>query len=98
MHNLCRSFRLPAGRTVGGIGSLLLAAVASSVLSSPVKALAITPDFGSSITGNANASQIEGAIDTAIGTIDGLYSPNNVSITVNFSYLPGAARKSLIIE
>jgi hypothetical protein len=68
----------------------LLAAVASSVLGSPLKALTISPDFESSITANPNAAQIEGAIDTAIGTIDGLYSPNNVSITVNFSYLPGA--------
>ncbi|MGC1888327.1 MAG: NF038122 family metalloprotease [Stellaceae bacterium] len=59
-------------------------------LSKPADALVITPDFESSITGSVGAAQIEGAIDTAIGTIDGLYSPNNVSITVNFSYTPGA--------
>ena len=70
--------------------SLLLAGVAALALSTTADALVITSDFESSITGNANAAQIEGAIDTAIGTIDGLYSPNNVSITVDFSYTPGA--------
>lgn len=85
------------GRTGGGIGSLLLVGVASLVLSSPAKAgmLTITPSFGSSITDNANAAQIEGAINTAIGTIDGLYTtgttPSNVSLTVDFSYNSAAA-------
>ena len=82
-----RSFRLPVGRTAWAAGSLLLAGVAFAF---PSKALDITPDFGSSITGNANAAQIEGPISSAIDTVEGLYSPNNVSVTVDFSYTPGA--------
>jgi len=82
-----RSFRLPVGRTAWAAGSLLLAGVAFAF---PSKALDITPDFGSSITGNANAAQIEGAINSAIDTVEGLYRPNNVSVTVDFSYTPGA--------
>jgi len=80
-------FGLPVVRIAWAAGSLLLAGVAFTF---PIKALNITPDFGSSITSNANAAQIEGAINSAIGTVDGLYSPNNVSITVDFSYTPGA--------
>jgi hypothetical protein len=91
MRDLCRSTRLPS-RTDGSLASLWLAGVASLALIAPADAsLVITPDFGSSITGNVNAAGIEGAINTAIGTIDGLYSPNNVSITVDFSYTPAAA-------
>ena len=67
------------------------AVIALFAAGQPADALVITPNFGSSITGNANAAAIEGAINTAIGTIDGLYSPNNVSITVDFSYNPAAA-------
>jgi hypothetical protein len=52
--------------------------------------LVITPVFDSSITGNANAAAIEGAINSAIGTIDGLYS-NSVNLSVTFTYKPGAA-------
>jgi hypothetical protein len=51
--------------------------------------LIINPTFGASITGNANAANIEGAINSAIGTIDGLYS-NNVTLNVTFTYNPGA--------
>jgi hypothetical protein len=36
--------------------------------------LTIVPTFDSTITGASDASQIEAAIDTAIGTIDGLYT------------------------
>jgi hypothetical protein len=91
------SIKLSIGRTGGGIVSLLLAGAASLALSASAEAgtLTITPIFGSSITGNANAAQIEGAINTAIGTIDGLYTtgttPNNESLNVNFSYNPAAA-------
>jgi hypothetical protein len=35
--------------------------------------LIITPTFGSSITTNTNKVAIEGAINSAIATIDGLY-------------------------
>jgi hypothetical protein len=63
------------------------AAVAALAISSlsPAHALTIDPIFDSSITGNANASSIEGAIDSAVGTLDGLYT-NNVTINVDFSY------------
>jgi hypothetical protein len=52
--------------------------------------LIITPTFDTTITTNANAAAIEGAIDSAIGTIEGLYS-NSVDIPVKFTYSPGAA-------
>jgi len=52
--------------------------------------LIITPVFDGSITGNVNAAAIEGAINSAIGTIDGLYS-NPVNLSVTFTYNPGAA-------
>jgi hypothetical protein len=49
--------------------------------------LVITPTFDSSITGNANAAAIEGAINTAISTVGGLYS-NSVTLPVTFTYKP----------
>lgn len=68
----------PTFRVSVPLASLMLAA-------SPAHALLITPNFDSSITSNANAAQIEGAINSAIGTINNLYS-NPVAINVNFSY------------
>ena len=52
--------------------------------------LVINPIFDASITGNANAANIEGAINSAIGTIDALYA-NSVTLSVTFTYKPGAA-------
>ncbi|HEY3837813.1 MAG TPA: hypothetical protein VGL72_14630, partial [Bryobacteraceae bacterium] len=52
--------------------------------------LLIVPTFDASITGNANATNIEGAINSAIGTIDGLYG-NPVTLDVTFTYNPAAA-------
>jgi hypothetical protein len=52
--------------------------------------LIIDPIFDSSITSSGNAAAIEGAINSAIGTIDGLYS-NPVTLNVTFTYTPGAA-------
>jgi hypothetical protein len=49
--------------------------------------LLIIPTFDSSITGNANAAAIEGAINTAIATTEGLYS-NSVTLNVTFAYNP----------
>src|SRR5262245_9696013 len=49
--------------------------------------LVITSTFDSSITGNANAAAIEGAINTAIATTEGLYS-NSVNLNVTFTYNP----------
>lgn len=76
------------GKRAGtGLASLLLGGAALCALNSPADAsLAITPIFDSSITGNANAAAIEGAINSAIGTIEGLYTPNNVALSVDFSY------------
>lgn len=54
----------------------------------PAAALTITPFFGSSITGAANAAQVEGAINAAIGTIDSLYS-NIGSVGIVFSQASG---------
>jgi hypothetical protein len=57
---------------------VLLAAI---VTAHPSLALTIVPDFDSSITGAANAAQVEGAINSAIGTIDVLYAnPGSVGI------------------
>jgi hypothetical protein len=49
--------------------------------------LLIIPTFDSSISGNANAAAIEGAINTAITTTEGLYS-NSVTLNVTFKYNP----------
>jgi hypothetical protein len=53
-------------------------------------ALVITPEFDSSITSNANAATIEGSINSALTTLDGLYS-NNINIAVNFTYNSASA-------
>jgi hypothetical protein len=55
----------------------------------PAAALTITPLFDSSITGAANAAQVEGAINAAIGTIDSLYS-NNGNVGIVFTQAPGS--------
>jgi len=80
------SKRLPFGT---GIALMMLLGVASLVLAPHASAdgLTITPTFDGTITGNANAAQIEAAINTAIGTIEGLYG-NTVNIQITFSYTP----------
>ena len=55
----------------------------------PVHALTIVANFENSITGASNSSLIQGAINSAIGVIDGLYG-NNVSLAVNFTYTASA--------
>jgi hypothetical protein len=55
----------------------------------PAAALTISPSFDSSITGASNASQVESAINDAIGTIDSLYS-NPGSVAVVFSQANGS--------
>src|SRR5712691_4334169 len=77
----------------GGSRLGLLSGVALGTLlgaGQPADALLITPTFDASITGNLNAVQIEGAINSAISTIDGLYS-NVVTVPVTFTYNPAAA-------
>jgi hypothetical protein len=50
----------------------------------------IIPDFLGSITTSPDAAQIEGAIDSAVNTVHNLYG-NNLKVTMDFSYTPGAA-------
>jgi hypothetical protein len=55
--------------------------LAATVAAHPALALTIMPDFDSSITGAANAAQVEGAINSAIRTVDSLYrNPGSVGI------------------
>jgi hypothetical protein len=72
-----------------GIALMMLLGVVSLALAPNASAdgLTITPTFDSTITGNANAAQIEGAINAAIVTIEGLYG-NTVNIAITFSYTP----------
>jgi hypothetical protein len=67
------------------VGGALLAAVMGI---RPAAALTISPSFDSSITGAPNASQVENAINDAIGTIDSLYS-NPGSVALVFSQANG---------
>jgi hypothetical protein len=69
-----------------GIAALTFAAAAPllGLAPSAFADLIITPTFDSSITGNANAAAIEGAINTAVATMEGLYS-NSVTIPVTFT-------------
>jgi hypothetical protein len=56
--------------------------------------LFIVPNFDTSITSNTNALAIEGGINSAISTIEGLYATPyapSVSIPVTFTYNPGSA-------
>ena len=63
MHEFSLSIKLSIGRTGGSLASLLLAGVASLALSGPAHAtLTIDPTFDSSITSQAGAAQIEGAV------------------------------------
>jgi PEP-CTERM motif len=69
--------------------SLTALAASLAVTSGAHANVDIVPVFDSSITGNSNASEIEGAIDSAISTIGSLYS-NNITQTVDFSYTAAA--------
>ena len=65
------------------------------VAATPAYALTIEAVFDPTITGNANATQIENSIRTAINAIDGLYS-NSVSLKVDFSYTPSTTTNYLL--
>jgi hypothetical protein len=54
----------------------------------PAAALTIVPQFDNSISGAGNAVQLEGAINAAIGTIDGLYT-NSGSVGIVFTQATG---------
>jgi len=73
-------------RTVAWQASIpaLLALIA---VSAPAHALIINPIFESSITTNADAAELEGAIVSAIATEEGLYN-NNATINYKFAYGP----------
>jgi PEP-CTERM motif len=107
MRDLCPLIRRRPGRSLGlllggkdrrvrGVAApLLLAGVASLGLlaGQPAQAgtLTIVPTFDSSITGASNAAQIEAAINSAIVTMDGLYSTfNTVTDNVYFQLGPGS--------
>lgn len=71
-------------------GPLVLFGIGMAILSLafPLTAsanLVIDANFDSSITGNADAFAIEGAIDTAISNMEALYG-NNVTMPVTFTY------------
>jgi hypothetical protein len=70
--------------------SLTALAVSFAIGSGARANVDIVPVFDSSITSNAQASAIEGAIDSAISTFGSLYS-NNLPISVDFSYNPAGA-------
>jgi hypothetical protein len=62
-----------------------IAVSAVTTLAGQAHALLITPTFDGSLTGNANALAYEAAVNTAIGTIDGLYkSPGTVGVLFKF--------------
>jgi hypothetical protein len=59
--------------------------LAAMAFVTPAQALLIIPTFDSTITSNANAGAYEAAINTAVETIDGLYS-NPGTVQVLFEY------------
>jgi hypothetical protein len=72
------------GRPFIAPGMLMIAVTAVFVAARPAAALIIAPTFTSAITSDPNAASIESAINSAIGTIDSLYSnPGTVNIVFN---------------
>jgi len=61
--------------------------LALGLTATSVNALTIDPEFSSSITGAPNAASIEGAINTAINTVESLYSNTG---TVGIVFTTGA--------
>lgn len=55
--------------------------------------LIITPTFGASITGDANAAAIEGVINTAILAYETRYT-NPINVTINFTEMTGGLGQS----
>ncbi|HEX4369050.1 MAG TPA: NF038122 family metalloprotease [Rhodopila sp.] len=75
-------FRTVPALTLGGV--LLVAAMGIH----PAAALTITPYFDSSIIGATDQTEVEGAIDDAIGTIESLYT-NTGTVGIVFSQADG---------
>ena len=69
--------------------ALCVALVSGLPFGSPARALTIVPYFDSSITSASNASSVEFAIDTAISTIDSLYS-NSGMVHIVFTQASGS--------
>lgn len=80
---------MATGRKSGFLGGLT-ALAASMAATSALANLTIVPVYDSSITSNAKASNIESAIQSAIGVFDKLFS-NNLTIDVDFTYKSAAA-------
>jgi hypothetical protein len=81
-----------AARKFGLLGSLTVFLAATSAAQATVE---ISASFGSSITSNANAAAIEGAINSAIGAISSLYS-NIPKITVDFTDVSAGTTSNLL--
>jgi len=76
-------------RRLGLLWGLVLGSLASATQPAQAGTLTIVPMFDSTITGASNAAQIEAAINSAVGTINSLYStPNTVSVNVYFQQRP----------
>jgi hypothetical protein len=90
MHNSCPSIKLSMGRTGGSFASLLLAGAASLALSGPAHAT-----LDSSITSLPDAAAVEGAINSAIGAVEGaITSPNNITVSIDFQNMSSGLGES----
>lgn len=77
---------------------LLLTALISFTLTSPVHAMIINVTYDSSVTGLANAAQVEAAFADAVQTFEDLYTNNiTVNITVYFSSNVGLGESSTVL-
>jgi hypothetical protein len=96
MHNFCPSIKLSIARTGGSFASLLLAGAASLALSGPANAtLTIDPTFDSSITSLPGAAAVEGAINSAIGAVEGaITSPHNITVSIDFQNMSSGLGES----
>jgi PEP-CTERM motif len=79
----------PVARVASGFGAIVAGTLALAVGATGAHALVIQATFDSSITGSANATAIEGSINAAISTLDGLYT-NSITVPVTFTYDPAS--------
>jgi hypothetical protein len=57
--------------------------------------ITIVPTFDSSITSLADAASVEGAINAAIGAIEGyITSPNNITVSIDFQSMTSGLGES----
>ena len=65
---------------------MVIGAAAATMLAGNAHAFVIVPTFDNSLASNANAAALEAAINTAVGTIDGLYSnPGTIKVLFEFN-------------